>query len=94
MKQETDVPAPIDFPTFLLSFHHMALVHLDGLEEAGTGGVDLVQAKHYIDILHMLSDKTKGNLKTEEEKFLKSILFDLRMKYVEKCKESSDGMCE
>jgi hypothetical protein len=36
-----------------------------------------------IDILGMLQDKTRGNLDHDEEGMLRSILFDLRMKYVE-----------
>ncbi len=31
----------------------------------------------------MLQDKTRGNLDHDEESLLRSILFDLRMKYVE-----------
>jgi hypothetical protein len=39
-------------------------------------------AKQTIDLLGMLKEKTKGNLTTDEEKFLESILYDLRMRYV------------
>jgi hypothetical protein len=41
-------------------------------------------AKHTIDILAMLAEKTRGNLSTEEANLLKDMLFELRMKYVQK----------
>jgi hypothetical protein len=36
-----------------------------------------------IDILEMLKRKTEGNLDEEESKVMMSLLFDLRMRYVE-----------
>ena len=44
---------------------------------------DLTQAKYSIDLLEMLREKTEGNRTEEETKILLSLLFDLRMKYVE-----------
>jgi hypothetical protein len=41
-------------------------------------------AKHTIDILGMLEEKTKGNLSSDEGELLKNILYDLRMRYVKK----------
>jgi hypothetical protein len=41
-------------------------------------------AKHTIDILAMLEQKTRGNLTQDEEKVLKDFLFEVRMKYVQK----------
>jgi hypothetical protein len=39
-------------------------------------------AKHTIDILGMLEEKTRGNLTRDEEQLFKNILYDLRMRYV------------
>jgi hypothetical protein len=39
-------------------------------------------AKHTIDILAMLEEKTKGNLTSDEEQLFKNILYDLRMRYI------------
>ena len=39
-------------------------------------------AKHYIDMLGMLEEKTKGNLTPEEQQLLKNTLSDLRMGFV------------
>ena len=45
---------------------------------------DLVQAKSLIDILQILSEKTKGNLTEAEAAMLQEILYGLKMKFVEK----------
>jgi len=44
---------------------------------------DLSQAKYMIDLLGLLSEKTKGNLKPEESQLLEVILSDLRLRFVE-----------
>jgi hypothetical protein len=44
---------------------------------------DVGQAKYHIDLLEMLQTKTKGNLAPEEEQALASMLYDVRMTYVE-----------
>ena len=45
--------------------------------------MDVPVAKHMIDILGMLKDKTRGNLNASENQLMEDILFDLRMRYVE-----------
>lgn len=45
--------------------------------------VDLPMAKHTIDTLAMLQDKTKGNLSSAEAELLEGLVFDLRLKYIE-----------
>ena len=79
---------PVDFHTFVLSLGSSALLHLGELEspEAGAPQKDLALAKHTIDILAMLEEKTKGNLTGDEERLIGQILFDLRMRYVERSK--------
>jgi hypothetical protein len=43
---------------------------------------DLSQAKHMIDILIMLREKTKGNLNVEEQQLLEEVVSQLQMAYV------------
>src|SRR5262249_2922661 len=76
---------PIDFHTFVLSLGSSALLHLGELERPGSGGPEqnLPMAKHTIDILGMLQEKTRGNLTPEEAKLMESLLYDLRLRYVE-----------
>ncbi len=75
----------VDFSTFLLSLAHSALVHL-GVAEPPPGEsaeVDLPLARQTIDLIALLSDKTKGNLTGAEERLLSQILDDLRSRYDE-----------
>ncbi len=75
---------PIDFYTFVLSLGSSAFVHLGDAPhpETDRSEVNLVLAKHTIDILGMLQEKTRGNLTPEEEKFLENLLSDLRLRFV------------
>ncbi|MFN0136491.1 MAG: DUF1844 domain-containing protein [Phycisphaerae bacterium] len=45
---------------------------------------NLEVAKHFIDILQVLEDKTKGNLNAEEKKFLDTTLYELRVQFVQR----------
>ena len=76
----------INFSTFIFSLSSSALVQLGELNDPSTGSksLNLPVAKQTIDIIAMLEEKTKGNLTGDEEKLLKNILHDLRMKYIEK----------
>ncbi len=42
---------------------------------------DLFLAKHVIDTLSMLKEKTQGNLTEEEQKLMEGMLYDLRMAF-------------
>ena len=47
---------------------------------------DLPQARYFIDLIDMLAQKTQGNLSPEEETVTQNLLYELRVKYVEKTK--------
>lgn len=47
---------------------------------------EMDQAKYLIDILGILKEKTKGNLSPEEDALLEQVLYEARIKYVEKKK--------
>ena len=57
----------------------MGLLQMKGQEERKP---DLELAKYNIDMLQVLEEKTKGNLKEEEEAVLANTLSELRMGYV------------
>lgn len=84
--RQSQVEAPIDFVTFVLSLGSTALVHLGAapaeLFEGQMPPANLALAKQTIDLLAMLEEKTAGNLNGEEEQLLAQLLFDLRMRYV------------
>jgi len=50
----------------------------------------MIQAKHSIDMLAMLEQKTKGNLAEGEQKLIERALFELRMNYVDEMKVVQD----
>lgn len=79
---------PVDFQTLVISLGSSALLQLGEVEDPQTGRAerDLVMAKHTIDVLAMLQEKTQGNLTPPEERLLQSLLFDLRLRFVEASK--------
>ena len=80
-------PLPeINFSTFIFSLNTSALLHLGEVPDPATGKQqeDLVMAKQTIDLLSMLEEKTRGNLTSDEENLIKHILYDLRLRYVQK----------
>ena len=84
-QERTDYQLPkINFATFIFSLNHSLLVHLGVMDDPTTGKKvrNIPIAKQTIDILGMLEEKTQGNLTEDEEKMLKSILYDLRMIYI------------
>jgi Domain of unknown function (DUF1844) len=87
-----DLPS-IDFHTFILSLGSSALLHLGELDQpdGGEARPDLPMAKHTIDIIAMLQEKTKGNLSPPEERLIESLLYDLRLRYVEQTKAAIGG---
>jgi hypothetical protein len=75
----------LDFSTFVLSLGSSCMVNLGKLEGPDGAGPEpnLPAAKQMIDILGILMEKTKGNLDESEEKLLSSLLYDLRVQYVD-----------
>ena len=84
----------VDFSTFVLSLGTSALYHLGQGAPAGTDRpvVDLTMARHVIDLIAMLKDKTTGNLDEDETGLVETLLFDLRLKFVEVCKRQSQSV--
>jgi hypothetical protein len=84
-QQEREALPALDFSTYMLSIASSAMISLGQL--AGPNGevepADLEQAKQLIDILGLLEDKTRGNLDQAEERLLQSLLYDLRVAFVD-----------
>jgi len=80
------LPEP-SLKTFLSGLAGQVLINLGLFENPATGKreKDLEQAKYSIDLMEILKEKTRGNLTEEEEKLINTILYDLRMRYVEAC---------
>jgi hypothetical protein len=76
----------IDFSTLVLSLSTSVLYHLGLVEDPETrkpGTVNKTLARQNIDMLEVLQEKTRGNLSPDEEHLLESLLYDLRMRFVE-----------
>lgn len=88
--QDTGTPADagvmpeVTFSTFVLSLASSALVQLGEVPNPETGAMEpnLALARHSIDVLSMLEDKTANGLTAEEAHLLKDVLYELRMKFV------------
>jgi len=79
---------PLPPPTFeflVFSLKMQAEMQL-GLFDTGEGNEhepDLELARHAIDILAMLSEKTRGNLGLEEQRLIENSLTELRFRFVQ-----------
>jgi hypothetical protein len=76
---------PASFEFLVLSLRMQAEAQLFEPKEAGEGaggGPDLRLARHFIDLLAMLQDKTKGNLSLEEQRLLDNTVTELRFRYL------------
>ncbi len=84
MKDAPD-PLKIDFSSFILSLYSSGLVQLGKVEDSSTGkkSINLELAKHTIEMIAMLEEKTKGNLTEDENNLLAALLAEIRMAYVE-----------
>ena len=78
----------VNFATFIFSLSSSALLHFGEIADPASGEKkkNLPMAKHTIDILAMLEQKTRGNLTSDEEQLFKNILYDLRMRYIKETK--------
>jgi len=83
-RTETPPLPEANFTALIFSLSSTALFHLGDIPDPQTGEkkTDLSLAKHTIDTIAMLQQKTTGNLTEEEQKFTESILTDLRWRFV------------
>jgi len=90
LRQASEEGAEVSLANLILSFAGSAQISLGVSPNPLTQKVekDLRQAKQMIDLLGLLSEKTKGNLSLEEAQLLEVILTDLRLRFVEEKKKS------
>jgi len=80
---------PVDFTSFALSLgtsalYHLGLVANPSAEDAdGRSEPNLPVARHTIDTLELLQQKTQGNLSPQESALLAELLSELRLRFVE-----------
>ena len=88
MTTDTSQPValgPVDFTTHVMSLASTVLISLGRMPgpDGTSHPIDLETARHLIDVLAMLEVKTKGNLDEAERKLLASLIYDLRVAYVD-----------
>ncbi len=89
-QQRVPIPtASFEFLTMSLRTQvelHLGLLHFG--EEKDRPKPDLLLARHSIDLLGVLQEKTKGNLTLEEQRLLDNSLTELRFRYIQVSSES------
>ena len=78
-------PLEATFSTLILSIASSATISMGLTPHPSTNKIEknFEMAHFNIDLLTLLEKKTKNNLLPEEEKFLHSIINDLKMKFVQ-----------
>ena len=76
---------PADFTTLVSSIATQALFSMGAMPDPQTGQryTNLDIARHHIDSLTVVEEKTKGNLTEDESKMLAGTLYELRQNYVQ-----------
>ena len=77
---------PVDFPSFVISLGTSALYHLGLVPDPQTGqpgDKNMALARHTIDTIELLEQKTQGNLTDDEAALFQNLLTELRMRFVE-----------
>lgn len=88
-KEGRCVMPEVTFSTFVMSLNTSVLFHLGEIPdpESGQRLVNVDLARHAIDTLVVLEEKTKGNLTGEEADLMKNILYDVKMRFVNAVKK-------
>lgn len=88
---ESDFPLPpasFEFLVFSLKTQCEMRLGVFGFSEE-QAGPDLPAARHAIDLLAMLTEKTRGNLSLEEQRLIENSLTELRFRYVQATEEAA-----
>lgn len=74
----------VDFETLVMSLSTSAMYQLGLVEDPARSGIpaDLEAARHTIDMLAVIQEKTRGNLTPREQQLLEQVLYELRLAYV------------
>lgn len=75
---------PITFENLVQQFYVSAMIQMGaGAQEGQRPRVDILGARTTIDLLGILAEKTRGNLTATEENTLQTVLFEVRMAFLE-----------
>jgi len=75
---------PITFESLVQQFYVSAMIQMGaGAPEGQRPRVDILGARNTIDLLGVLAEKTQGNLSSTEDNTLQTVLFEVRMAFLE-----------
>lgn len=75
---------PVSFEHLVQQFYVSAMIQMGaGTQEGQRPRVDILGARNTIDLLGILAEKTRGNLSEAEDRMLQSVLFEVRMAFLE-----------
>jgi len=75
---------PITFEHLVQQFYVSAMIQMGaGAQEGQRPRVDILGARTTIDLLGVLAEKTRGNLTPAEDNTLQTVLFEVRMAFLE-----------
>ena len=86
-------PATFEYLTWSLRTQaelHLGLLHFGEEKDRPTPEFDL--ARHFVDLLAMLLEKTKGNLTVDEHRRLENAVTELRFRYVQVLEQSTKAV--
>ncbi len=77
----------------IMNFQSAAMIGMGKIKNPLTDKLarNLDDAKFAIDMLNMLSNKTKGNLNKDEETLLQKVLTELRLNYIDEVKKDEES---
>ncbi len=75
---------PVNFEHLVQQLYVSAMIQMGaGTQEGQRPRVDILGARNTIDLLGVLAEKTRGNLTDAEDRMLQSVLFEVRMAFLE-----------
>jgi len=85
MNQDTMSDSNPYFISLILNFQTSCMIALGKIKNPFKNEItrNLQEAKHSIDMLEMLENKTRGNLTEDEKRLLQKTLTELRLNYVD-----------
>jgi len=89
-REDSRMPLPpASFTFIVLSLRAQAEMQLGLMrfDEEQKPEPDLLMARHSIDLMAVLLEKTRGNLQLEEQRFLENSLTELRFRFVQVSEE-------
>jgi hypothetical protein len=87
MSEDLALP-PVTFEFLIISYKTQAEMNLGMIRLTDDQPApDIRLARHFVDMLGLLQEKTKGNLTWEEERLLNNVLTELRFRYLQAFEE-------